>query len=255
MANKKVIITTPTGTAVYPHLLEPDSYQLTEYGKQEFNTKLQVAPSKELTELLTKIKDAAEESHAAMIADLPKRAARLLESAKDPDKKAKAAKMIQEAGKLKKIVASDIGVHYPFEMVLDEDGDATGEALFKFKCASGGTNKKDGKDWEKELPLFDANKQKIEGAARNALTLWGGSQINVMAEVITFDAVGLKLAGVSLRLVAVQVIKPVGGAGHLDVDDTGFGVVTGGFVQSDNGPAEFAASTEVEDEYVDDIPF
>ena len=71
-----------------------------------------------------------------------------------------------------------------------------------------------------------------------------------MAEVVTFGAVGLKLAGVSLRLQAVQVIKPVGGDG-MSADSTGFGVVEGGYVTGTNGMASYgtdANSSEPEDD-------
>lgn len=223
MADKKIMAKTPVGTAVYPHLLEVDSYQLKEHGKKEYNTNLRLSPSAERDELLALIDSTAKTAYDEVVEEL---------NAGD--------------GKAKKL-AKEFTTHTPYEYAVDDQGDDTDDVIVKFKCAAGGTDKQ-GNDWDKELPVFDSLGQPVKGDARKSMRLWGGSRISVAAQLIPFAAKGLKKAGVSMRLQAVQVIEAKGG------DDNaagfGFGVVEGGF-KADT----YAAATEVQEEELEDDDF
>lgn len=210
---KKVVLTSPEGIAVYPHLLELDKYQLKEYDKQEFNTQLLVNPDDEqVAEYIAQIDAMADESFANAQVELQAK----IDS---PDTKGK------DKANAKKALA-ELKRHVPYEAAVDDEGDETGELIVKTKCLAGGTNK-DGEDWTKTLPIFDAGGQPVTDQDRKSMKLWGGSRIAFAAEVFPFLAEGLKLAGVSLRLQAVQVIEANGSS--RSAEDFGFGVVEGGF--------------------------
>lgn len=217
---KKIMAKTPVGTAIYPHILTVDEYQLNEHGKREFNTSLRLVPSAERDTFQALIDSTAEQAYDDVLAEL---------SSGD--------------GKAKKL-AKEFQVHTPYAYAVDDEGEETSDIVFKFKCLAGGTDKQ-GQDWEKELPVFDSLGQPLKGEARKSMRLWGGSRISVACQLIPFAAKGLKKAGVSLRLQAVQIIEAKGGeesgAGF------GFGVIEGGF-KADT----FAATTVVEDIEDDD---
>jgi len=221
MANeKKIMAKTPVGTAIYPHLLNVDDYQLKEHGKREFNTGLRLSPSPERDTLVELIDSTGKVAFDEIIAEL-----------EDGD------------GKAKKL-AKEFEQHSPYAFAVDDEGDDTDDIIFKFKCLGGGTDKQ-GKDWEKDLPVFDSLGQPVKGESRQNMRLWGGSRISVACQLIPFAAKGLKKAGVSLRLQAVQVIEAAGG--DSDGSGYGFGVVEGGF-QADTYAAATAPVTEPEDD-------
>ena len=237
---KKVYVTSPTGVAVYPHLLEMDSYQLKEHRKKEFNTGLLLNPENE--------------ADAAFIAQLDALAAEAFEDAKaqlqakidSPDTKGKDKASAKQA-------LAGLELHIPYKPEYDDEGDETGKVIVHTKCMAGGTDKKTGKDWTKTLPIFDANGQPVTTQDRTEMKLWGGSQIAFSAEVFPFVAEGLKLGGISLRLQAAQVIEANGG-GNRSADSFGFGVVEGGFTTNNftNAASGDTGSDAEEEAAVDD---
>ena len=218
---KKIMAKTPVGTAIYPHLLTVDDYQLKEHGKREFNTSLRLAPSAERDTFQALIDITSKQAYDDVLSEL---------SSGD--------------GKAKKL-AKEFEVHTPYAYAVDDEGDDTDDIVFKFKCLGGGTDKQ-GKDWEKELPVFDSLGQPIMGEARKSMRLWGGSRISVACQLIPFAAKGLKKAGVSLRLQAVQVVEAKGG------DDNGagfgFGVIEGGY-KADTFEATVVEEIEDDDDF------
>jgi hypothetical protein len=237
MSDKKIMLTIPEGIAVYPHLLQEDKYQLTEHGKREFNTQIRLDLDNNPT-------------HAAFITQLDK----LCNEAFEEGKSALAAKIADpevkgKAKKAAKDTLEGLRLHTPYTAEVDDEGDDTGAVLVSTKCLAGGVYKrgpKEGEDWTKSLPMFDANQQPIAASAREGLSIWGGSKLIVATEVIPFCAEGLKLAGVSLRLQAVQVIEAKGGSGG-SANDFGFGVVEGGYQTDNFANAAAPASTTTED--------
>jgi hypothetical protein len=105
-------------------------------------------------------------------------------------------------------------------MEVDSEGNETGMVEFRFKTnAQANIN---GEVRKFVVPLFDSVGNPVKCSP------WGGSQIRVNFSPIPFyNAVGNGLAGVSLRLNAVQVIKLVSGSG--DAKSYGFEAVDGGF--------------------------
>jgi len=92
----------------------------------------------------------------------------------------------------------------PYNDELDDEGNPTGNVIFKFKCKSVVTMKT-GETFENRPAIFDA-----KGIPLKDVNVWGGSELKVSSELIPYytSMVG---AGVSMRLKGVQVIKLVEG--------------------------------------------
>lgn len=104
----------------------------------------------------------------------------------------------------------------PYAAALDDNGDETGDFVFKFSTAASGTNKKTGKDWTRKLDVFDAKKKPIKTA------VWSGSTIKVAFTVGEYVATPQIGYGVKFYLEAVQVLDLKSG-GSRDADGYGFG--------------------------------
>lgn len=224
MSNKReplYKVTTPLATAKYPHLLETDDYQEKEYGKLEYNTKLLMDPTD--TDADWQFVDLDGETHQGTgVTSFVEKIEEIAEYALEKKK----AELMEGDGK-KKALAKKLTVYVPFTMEVDDEGDETGRYEFKTKCAAGGTTKA-GKDWSKELPLFDSQGTPLQGAQREALKLWGGSELRTFCLCIPFLNDATKEAGISLRLASVQVVRDNGGQ-QKSAAELGFGVVEGGF--------------------------
>jgi len=198
MADKKkkhIRMTTPVGTAKFPWLTKPDTRFKAE---GVFCTGLLV-PKEDAEELCQELDRLADEAFKAAIADLKA--------------KKKNPKVIEKTVK-----------HEPYQMLLDSDGNETGMVEFRFKTNAQATI--NGEVRKFTVPLFDSVGNPVKCSP------WSGSQIRVNFSPIPFyNAVGNGLAGVSLRLNAVQVIKLVSGSG--DAKSYGFDSVDGGFEGSD----------------------
>jgi hypothetical protein len=104
----------------------------------------------------------------------------------------------------------------PYEMVVDEDGNETGEVLFSFKQKAK-IKKKDGTVIEVTVPLFDAkaNQVRIKGYVGN------GSVLKIRFAVIPYFMESTNKAGVSLRLKGVQILELV--TNEANAEAYGFG--------------------------------
>lgn len=227
----KIFRTTPVGVAVYPHLLEHDQYQLDKNGVYQCNTKLLLDPAAPtvkdfLDDLNSMIDEAFEAGKAQLKKDWEKASG---------DKKAKIKKTKDELQR-----------HTPFDDEVDEDGEPTGKILLKMKSVVRGKDAKSGKEWQREIPIFDSANGQIKGEDRDSLKLWGGSKIAVAAQVVPYVAEGLKLAGCSLRINAVQVIE-VAGADR-SAQQYGFGQHEGYLSESESETEEVVDDSNTEDE-------
>ena len=172
MSKEYVNIVTPMGNAIYPWLTSPD----TKFNPEgEYKVSLSVK-EKEATPLISKIDS----------------------QIKEAIKLAPQGKKVKESEK-------------PYQPELDDDGQETGNIIFKFKMRAQ-IKTKDGRTIPMSPKLFDASGVLMT----ECNSIWGGSKIKVSADMIPYyvAAVG---AGVSLRLKAVQVIDLVTGGG----DDAG----------------------------------
>ncbi len=206
-------VVTPTGTAIFPHLVTPDNYE----GSLAYKVSLKLDPAANgVQELLASITAAAEEEL----------------------KRGKAA--LKKKGGKHAATAKELALQLPFEPEYDDNGDETGLVILKAKSKAAGITDK-GKEWERKIPLFDAKRKKIP---HGSVDIWSGSRLNVELVTNCYTAPGLKIAGVSFYIHAVQVISLAGGFDGSD--GSGFGVEEGGF----DGPEleEQSASTIPETE-------
>ena len=96
----------------------------------------------------------------------------------------------------------------PYEMETDDDGQETGNVIFKFKTKAQIISK-DGKVIPNRVAIFDS-----KGKPMTDVNVWSGSEMKCSAELIKYYT-AIAGAGVSLRLRAVQITKLVeGGAGN-----------------------------------------
>jgi len=177
--------TTPKGVFKYPNVITPD-YGTKEYPKPdgEFNVRLILDADKAqaLIKQLQPEFDKAVEKGREEFAKLP----------------------VANRKKLKDITINDF-----YAEVYDKDTEEpTGEFEFRFKSAASGKNK-EGKRWERKLPVFDA-----KGVpAKNLKSVWGGTVGKVSFSASPYFVAATGAVGLSLRLEAVQIIElSAGGA-------------------------------------------
>lgn len=210
----------PKGKARYPHLNEPDEYE----GQRAYKVDL--------------IVDATDPKVEALIEHLEElRAEAMAEAVKE----AKGNK-----AKLKKLEA--FTEHPVVQPLLDEDGEETGEVFFR--CKSNASFTRNGKTIEISPDLVDAKKRKLKRNVR----IGGGSTIKVAVTPIPYCMAGTKLYGVSLRLVAVQVIElqQGGGAGDMFDEEEGFDSDSDDYSEDTETPEDVPFDTDDEAEDQDE---
>lgn len=211
---KLPVHTSPDGTARYPWLNRPDTKWKTE---GEYKVDL-IIPADEAEELIALIDAAAPEAEA--------------------EAKAKYAKLTPPKKKKAEYAANSAIL--PYEEEYDDEEKPTGNLIFKFKSKASGVTK-DGKQWERQVRLFDA-----KGKPSKA-NIYAGSTLSVAFQINPWC--NPKLAyGVSLRMEAVQIIDLVTGSGG-NAGSFGFGERDDGYVADEE---EDATTTESDDDESDD---
>ena len=204
-------ITSPKGIASYPWLTKPDT-KFDKGGVYKIN-------------LIVPAADAAD-----LMADLERRLEVFkAEETKNDPKKFKAYK----------------NVRLPFDQELDDDGNETGNVVFKFKQNatfkskteknSDGTPKV---EHVAPIPTFDAKGKKVN------VKLGGGSTVKVSFSPIGYSNATNKEFGLTLRLKAVQVLDLKEYEGGAKAENYGFG-------EEDGFEAEVEAEASVETEGAD----
>ena len=118
----------------------------------------------------------------------------------------------------------------PYEDDTNDDGEATGSTVFKFKTKAQITTK-DGKLIPNRVAIFDS-----KGTPMTDCNVWSGSEMKVSAELVPYYT-AMVGAGVSMRLRAVQITKLVeGGSGN--AKGYGFGEEEGYEHSISESPAE-----------------
>ena len=118
----------------------------------------------------------------------------------------------------------------PYEDDTNDDGEATGSTVFKFKTKAQITTK-DGKLIPNRVAIFDS-----KGTPMTDCNIWSGSEMKVSAELVPYYT-AMVGAGVSMRLRAVQITKLVeGGSGN--AKGYGFGEEEGYEQSISESPAE-----------------
>tara|TARA_S200002703_G_scaffold158622_2_gene169507 strand:- start:1690 stop:2313 length:624 start_codon:yes stop_codon:yes gene_type:complete len=164
--NKMVKYTTPKGVAQYPYLDKPDT-KFNPQGDYKLNLVLDKKNAKELMSLVDN----------------------------EIDKKFVA---VSKEVKGKRVKKAD--PPYLFEM--DDDGNETGNIVFKLKQKAEITSKT-GKTINMKVRLFDA-----KGKPLNDVAVWGGSLVKCAGSLMPYYTPTLGV-GVSMKLAACQVIDLV----------------------------------------------
>jgi hypothetical protein len=105
----------------------------------------------------------------------------------------------------------------PYEMELDDQGNATGYYLFKFKQKAT-IHTKDGRVIDMKVALVDASR------TPTSVNVGGGSEIKIAATVFPYAMSSNKNIGVSLRPSAVQILSLASGSNVVSLfdDEEGF---------------------------------
>lgn len=112
----------------------------------------------------------------------------------------------------------------PYYNETDDEDEPTGRIYINPKSIASGTTA-EGEDWKREMPIFDAQGQKIE----EKLNIGNGTK---MCANLTLRAYYNKQSGVgiSLRLGAIQIVDLKAFTGGINTaEDAGFGKVEGGY--------------------------
>lgn len=178
---KRERLLSPKGLAVYPRLTTPDT-KFDPNGVYKTGLRMTV------------------EEGAEFMADLDARLEAAYEQAVK-DNKGKTFKIV--GGKKTEIVKNT-----PYVLVLDEDGNETGDVDFSFSMKAQFKDKSDNLIPQKPT-LVDGKGKEI----KSKISVYGGSKIRVNYTPVSYDSnFGV---GVKLYLNAVQIIKLVsGGANH-----------------------------------------
>lgn len=215
MNTTNIKVMTPKGTLVYPTLNTPD----TKF-KPEGEYKAPLRLNAEDSEALIAKHEAATAAYFDQVkAGLTKK---LAEATTGADK-----------GKIKKeIEALKVG-DKPYKAAFDDEGNETGEFVFNFKTPAQFTRKKDGKVFKIKPDIFDSKGKVIKVPPQ----VWGGTTGYVAAEMRPYYTAKAGV-GVSLRLLAFQIIDLVTQGGDRSASGYGFGATEGGFEASDEVPEE-----------------
>lgn len=176
--------TTPRGVFKLPSLSEPD------YGNEKF-------PKPDGEYSVTVVYRADDPAVKAFIAKLKPYHDAAVETAEREFKKLDVA----QRKRLKEVTVNDL-----FKTVYDnETEEPTGEIEFKFSMPASGVVKqgpRKGKKWSAKPDIFDAKERPM----LKVPAIWGGTEGKVAFEASDYFVPGSGLAGLKLRLSAVQVI-------------------------------------------------
>ena len=156
----KIKIVTPPGTAVYPWLKSPD----VEFGQNHYKINLALE-EKAASPLMKKIDDLL----SAFLEEISKKSK-------------------------KKIVTENL----PYYKEKDDEGNETGNIIFKFKMKASYQDKKTNQLVPMKPAIFDSTRKPCKE------DVWGGSVVRVSGMAVPYFQ---NKAGVTLRLSAVQVLE------------------------------------------------
>ena len=218
-------ITTPKGVFIYPHLVTPD-YGTDAYPKKggEYNVKLRLdeEAAETLRELCAEALEAAEAQ------------------AKEANKKRK-----PQLRKQNPLKAKQLGVD-----VFDDSENETGEVDFNLKTKASGVDKNTGDKWTKRVALFDAKGKPLVG---KNIQIWSGTVGRFTVMPVPYFIAATGEYGVTLRLIAAQIINLVNGSAG-SAEDYGFDVEDGYSAEdeSDSGFVDEDVDNDSDDDDDDD---
>lgn len=217
---------TPKGRFKYPNVVDPD-YGTDEFPKEhgEYNLRL-ILSAKEAEAFRTKFQ-------------------KVFDDAVAQGEDAFAKMPVATRKKLKEVTTNE----YLQEIYDDQTEEPTGDYEVRFKTSASGVNKQ-GKTWEKKLPIFDA-----KGKPFTPKAVWGGTVGKVSFTAKPYFIAATATAGLSFYLDAVQIIELVEG-GSRGADGFGFGEEEGfeadetgyGFDEEEGYEADEADEADEEEE-------
>lgn len=121
------------------------------------------------------------------------------------------------------------------EAELNDEGEETGNVIFKTKLKAVGRNDK-GEEWKNEPKLFDSFGRPVD---RDEVQIWSGSKLIIAGTVMPYAMGSTKTVGVSLKCAGVQIIELVTG-GSATAETFGFKTQGNGFAFSatESAPAD-----------------
>ena len=203
---KQDTLISPAGRAIFPKLTEPDTKfkEEGEYSVKLLLTEAEAAVIREKCEAVRQ--QAFDEQFEKIRSEKPKMS----------------AEKIRESIKLAEL---------PIKPYEDPDtGEETGEYQVNFKMRASGVSKKTGKHWTRRPLIFDAQNNPIKP---DGLEIWSGSVLKVAYELAPFCTAALG-AGVSIRLIGVQIIELVSGSAR-DAASLGFEKEESGYTHTTPG--------------------
>lgn len=207
--------TTPPGIAVFPHLIKADT-KFDDGGV--FHTKLRIPEGEWPQKIVEEAQRLIDEEFLAVL-----------------EKKPALKKQLKRAE--------------AFPAELDkETGEETGNLLLQFRM-NAQYMAKDGTIRRNSVVVFDSQ------GGRITTDPWSGSVIRVRFYLKPYFMESTKTVGVSLKLLAVQVIQMVRGGEGRDAASYGFGVVEDGYVAENETNTEASGGTPGSSIDDDEIPF
>jgi hypothetical protein len=202
--------TTPAGIASWPRLSTPDT---------KFNA--------DGTYSVKLLLDENNAEHATFLRKLDALAdAALVAMKKENAKYAKVMKLVT-----------------PYAPELDKDGNETGKTVLNFTMPAIIRNKEKTKEWKLKPVVFDANLQPLPADVE----VGGGSTIKVSFESWAYFNAKDKEAGITRRLLAVQVLDLKTWNGGADASSFGFEAAEGFAVNEPDTEGSSADATEGDD--------
>lgn len=220
---------TPKGVAGWPKLNVPDEYQ----GKKTYKTNLTLN-AEDSAGLIEKINKETDKC----VADTKAKLELTIKEGKTGDAKAKAKKAL-----------AALTTGFPYVDAVDEEGNETGDYLFKFK-SNADFKDKSGKVKQIKVPLFDA-----KGKPTSA-SIWGGSVIRVAYALVPYYVASANQCGISLRITGVKVIELRSAGGGYSADSLGLGEEEDGYESSSmegDESTESADDSSADPDEVDDF--
>ena len=201
----KITFTTPRGTAIYPRLKTPDT-KFDENGQYKSDLKMPMDVAAPLIEKLKKIyRDHTGKAHP-----------------KSPERDNRNAF---------------------FYIETDDEGEETGNVVFKLRVKNKITKK--GDLWDRRPAQFDARGRPLA----NPKNIGGGSELKVSFEVYCWQTpTGGK--GMSLQPEAVQIINLLEFNGQRDASAYGFGEEDDGYAADDDDDHGFSDESDGDQDYV-----
>lgn len=229
---KKTRYITPKGVANYCYLDKPDT-KFKDAGEFKTNLTLSAEDAAPFVKMADEMIEKMAQSEE--VAELEAKRIAWNKNPKNKDKK----KQIDE-----------LAVNLPYSPAYDDNGDETGDIIFKFSTAHSGefkSGKRAGEKWTRWVDILDAKKKLLnpvinkKTGERKAFPVWGGTTMKVAFTVGDYVATPQIGYGVKFYLEAVQVIDLVQGGGG---GDHGFGEEEGyeGDEEADENASEVDTS-------------